>query len=180
MVFERGVQVVVVVLLSLATVQGVASCGSDTKIKPPDVLDNIGDVFDRIYIEDKAVPAEDKFDVDAIGEGKNMITYAVNRVVTVPTPAVTVQSAPASSSSGRGIEWIINRESHGDPYAENGKYKGIGQLDASYYPRYVGMTWEECRGNYDIQLQAMWGYINSRYGGSVDAAIAHIDSTGWY
>jgi len=94
-----------------------------------------------------------------------------------PQAAATTYADP--SPSGLGIEWLINRESGGNPYAENGRYKGIGQLDASYYPIYVGLTWEECRGNYDIQYQAMLGYISSRYG-NVEAAVQHSLDTGWY
>ena len=79
-------------------------------------------------------------------------------------PEPVIQPAPVYLTDDEMLQWIITRESHGDPYATNGKYKGIGQLDESYYPTYVGMTWAECEGNYDIQLEAMLGYIASRYG----------------
>jgi hypothetical protein len=77
------------------------------------------------------------------------------------------------------LQEIIYRESGGDPYAENGKYKGIGQLAESYYPLYVGKTWPECLGDYAIQLQAMRAYIASRYG-SITAAWQHVRQKGWY
>jgi hypothetical protein len=77
------------------------------------------------------------------------------------------------------LQAIISRESGGSPYAENGRYKGIGQLDESYYPIYVGLPWSECIGNYDIQLQAMLAYISARYG-SITAAWQHMQNIGWY
>jgi hypothetical protein len=82
-------------------------------------------------------------------------------------------------TTGDGIDWLIMRESGGDTYAENGKYKGIGQLDESYYPRFVGKTWEECKGDWDIQFEAMMIYIYGRYG-SVDGAVRHFKKVGWY
>ena len=92
-----------------------------------------------------------------------------------------VSNEPAAISSSEALEKIIQRESRGDPNAYNpsGPYCGIGQLQASYYPKYVGKTWEECAGDYDIQLQAMIAYINDRYG-SPEAAWNHILETGWY
>ena len=91
------------------------------------------------------------------------------------------EGEPASISSSEALEKIIQRESRGDPNAYNpaGPYCGIGQLQASHYPKYVGKTWEECAGDYDIQLQAMIAYINDRYG-SPEAAWNHILETGWY
>jgi SLT domain-containing protein len=82
-------------------------------------------------------------------------------------------------SAGDALQNLIARESGGNPYAENGVYKGIGQLHYSYYPRYVGLTWEQCIGNYDIQLQAMLAYIASRYG-SVENAWSFWQRNGWY
>ncbi len=94
------------------------------------------------------------------------------------TPAV-VETRVVYPSDDEMLAYIITRESHGDPYATNGKYKGIGQLDESYYPTCVGLTWEECEGNYDIQLQAMLGYIASRYG-SIQGAYEFWQWNGWY
>jgi len=82
-------------------------------------------------------------------------------------------------NTGGSISTIINRESGGDPYAENGQYKGIGQLSESYYETYLGMNWKQVRGNYNLQLEAMEDYINARYG-SVNAAVAHSNAYGWY
>ena len=94
-------------------------------------------------------------------------------------PEPVIQPAPVYLTDDEMLQWIITRESHGDPYATNGKYKGIGQLDESYYPPYVGMTWAECEGNYDIQLEAMLGYIASRYG-SIQGAYEFWQWNGWY
>ncbi|MDR1778175.1 MAG: hypothetical protein LBR14_00200 [Clostridiales Family XIII bacterium] len=77
------------------------------------------------------------------------------------------------------LNYIIEKESHGNAYAENGPYKGIGQLYYTYYDKYVGLTWEQCIGNYDIQLQAMLAYIASRYG-TIQGAYNHKVSYGWY
>jgi SLT domain-containing protein len=79
------------------------------------------------------------------------------------------------------LAYIISRESGGNPWAvsASGTYCGIGQLSRNKYPYYVGMSWEECAGNYDIQLQAMLAYIENRYG-SIEAAYEHTRQKGWY
>jgi hypothetical protein len=94
-----------------------------------------------------------------------------------PHPAV-VASAPALSDA-ECAAWIIAYESGGNPWAENGRFKGIGQLDEGYYPRYIGRTWDEVVGDYDAQYQAMEGYVMDRYG-SWAAAYAHARNVGWY
>ncbi|MDR3072754.1 MAG: hypothetical protein LBU41_04610 [Clostridiales Family XIII bacterium] len=83
------------------------------------------------------------------------------------------------SSEQEMLASIIQWESHGDPWATNGPYKGIGQLNESYYPKYVGMTWEQCAGNYDIQYTAMYKYIMAVYG-SVEGAYNHHLAYHWY
>jgi hypothetical protein len=75
----------------------------------------------------------------------------------------------AFSAEEASLASIISRESGGNPFAENGQYKGIGQLHFNYYPKYVGLTWEECAGDYDIQLTAMRMYIAERYGTATNA-----------
>ena len=77
------------------------------------------------------------------------------------------------------ISDIIYHESRGDTYASNGKYKGIGQLDESYYQTYLGKSWSEVSGDYAAQQQAMESYIVDRYG-SDQNAINHWNSYGWY
>jgi flagellar motility protein MotE (MotC chaperone) len=111
---------------------------------------------------------------------------AAKENVEIPAAAVALAGSegsvePVAISSSEALEKIIQYESKGNPNAVNpsGPYCGIGQLAASHYPKYVGKTWEECAGNYDIQLQAMMGYINDRYG-SPEAAWNHILETGWY
>jgi hypothetical protein len=77
------------------------------------------------------------------------------------------------------LAYIIGRESGGDPWAENGIYAGVGQLSKNKYPHYVGKAWEECAGDYSIQLAAMLAYIKDRYGG-VEAAYQQVRQRGWY
>jgi hypothetical protein len=93
-----------------------------------------------------------------------------------------VQSAPVQSAALSDSECaneIIYRESRGDPWAENGRYKGIGQLDESYYPKYIGKTWAEVAGDYDSQYIAMSAYVSERYQ-TWQAAYSHATSKGWY
>ncbi|MDR3315213.1 MAG: hypothetical protein LBS98_01810 [Coriobacteriales bacterium] len=100
--------------------------------------------------------------------------YVIFENVTVVTSA-EAESDPnydpdaAFSADEAALASIISRESGGNPWSENGQYKGIGQLHYNYYPKYVGLTWEECAGNYDIQLTAMRMYIAERYGTASNA-----------
>lgn len=82
-------------------------------------------------------------------------------------------------------KWIITRESHGDPHAQNPSAAlgtsehayGIGQLLPSWYKKYVpGKDW---RNNKAVQLTAMRKYIRGRYGNSSKAK-AFWMSHGWY
>ncbi|MDF7637684.1 peptidoglycan-binding protein [Leuconostocaceae bacterium ESL0958] len=87
-------------------------------------------------------------------------------------------SAPASQSSSNGdINWLISRESGGNVHASNGSFYGIGQLSPSVYAQYSGG--QDYVGNYNVQLQAMQGYIAGRYG-DVNTAINHFQNNGWY
>ncbi|WP_349642184.1 peptidoglycan-binding protein [Eupransor demetentiae] len=86
---------------------------------------------------------------------------------------VSTQTTTASGD----IQWLISRESGGNVNARNGSMYGLGQLSEAAYATYApGQNYE---GNYDVQLQAMQGYIADRYG-SVSNAIAHFQSNGWY
>ncbi|WP_257616024.1 hypothetical protein [Oenococcus oeni] len=41
------------------------------------------------------------------------------------------------------------------------------------------MTWDQVKGNYQLQLKAMQAYISARYA-SVSAAISFWQQNGWY
>jgi hypothetical protein len=121
----------------------------------------------------------------------------VTEIVLVGTkPPATAGSNPNSGSSSGSkvpgtslslsdqemLNYIINRESSGNIYATNGIYKGIGQLQEDHYRKYVGMSYADTLKKdypYAVQLQAMMGYINERYG-SVASAYRHWVSEGWY
>jgi hypothetical protein len=139
---------------------------------------------------DRAVVAEAEDGVDAVSI--EAIATPIEREVVIPEPepdptyyvifdnvkvltSAEAESDPnydpdaAFSADEAALASIISRESGGNPWAENGQYKGIGQLHYNYYPKYVGLTWEECAGNYDIQLTAMRMYIAERYGTASNA-----------
>ncbi|SYW07526.1 putative transglycosylase IsaA [Oenococcus oeni] len=98
----------------------------------------------------------------------------------IPQTSVSSSSSSSSISSGSDdINWLISRESSGNPNAVNGSYKGIGQLSEAAYETYLGMTWDQVKGNYQLQLKAMQAYISARYG-SVSAAISFWQQNGWY
>jgi hypothetical protein len=130
-------------------------------------------------------------------EPEVVITVApIEREVAVPVVVVDYEPEPDSAAAAAiageaatnpespdyeaiAIANIISRESGGNPYAENGIYKGIGQLSENKYPIYVGKTWAECIGDYDIQYAAMAGYISDRYG-TAQSAWAHWQAFHWY
>lgn len=81
--------------------------------------------------------------------------------------------------------WIITRESHGDPHAQNPSSAygtsehayGIGQLLPSWYKKYTpGKDWKNSKA---VQLEAMRKYIKDRYGTSAKAKAFWL-SRGWY
>jgi hypothetical protein len=76
-------------------------------------------------------------------------------------------------------ERVAAYESGGDPWAENGRYKGAWQLDESYYPGLIGLTWAEVAGDVAAQRAAADAYVAGRYG-SWAGAWAHIEMMGWY
>lgn len=84
-------------------------------------------------------------------------------VATTTTPVTT-----ATSSSAKDI--IAQRESGGDYNAQNGRYQGKFQLDASYL-----------NGDYSPanQERVADNYVSQRYG-SWDNALAFWNSNGWY
>nr|WP_238476908.1 peptidoglycan-binding protein [Fructobacillus broussonetiae] len=94
------------------------------------------------------------------------------------TPAPAVSETPKQTTTASGdINWLIQQESSGNVNAQNGSFYGIGQLSPSAYATYA--AGQDYVGNYDVQLQAMQGYIAGRYG-SVQNAISHFQSNGWY
>lgn len=103
-------------------------------------------------------------------------TKAVAAPVVTPVSSVATPTAPAKAAGGN-LQWLIERESGGNPNAQNGSMHGIGQLSESAYATYA--PGQDYRGNYDVQLSAMQGYIADRYG-SVDNAVGHFQSNGWY
>jgi hypothetical protein len=103
------------------------------------------------------------------------ISYATKYVPTVTSVPVSTYGMTDEECKA----YLINRESHGDPYAENGKYKGIGQLSENKYEGYIGKSWEEVKGDYAAQEQAMEAYVMDRYG-SWQAASEHSSAVGWY
>lgn len=97
-----------------------------------------------------------------------------NSQTSVTAVSQTQSTTPAVSAD---IQWLIQRESGGNPNAQNGPYYGIGQLTEAYYAQYV--PGQDYRGNYAVQLEAMQKYIAARYG-SVANAIAHWQANNWY
>ncbi|MBM7617878.1 organic radical activating enzyme [Weissella uvarum] len=74
---------------------------------------------------------------------------------------------------------IIHRESTFNPYAENGQYVGLGQLDRNYYPVLIGKTWDQVKGNKRLQSIAMDKYVAGRYG-TYKKALEFWNSHNWY
>jgi len=81
------------------------------------------------------------------------------------------------------LQWIIDHESGGDIYANNGNhYLGIGQLQDHHYLSFINMSYQDTLNQanaYELQKQAMLAYIYARYG-SVDAAFSHWVNFGFY
>ncbi|WP_301711507.1 hypothetical protein [Oenococcus sicerae] len=100
-------------------------------------------------------------------------------VVSISSTTSSKASSSSVSSVSGDVNWLISRESAGNPNAENGDYLGIGQLTEASYEKYVGQTWAQVKGNYQLQLSAMQQYIANRYG-SVSAAISFWTIHGWY
>lgn len=80
-------------------------------------------------------------------------------------------------------QWIINRESGGNPNAHNPHSSafGIGQLIAANrnaLGNALGINPDTT--DFDQQLQLMRAYIDARYNGSTQAAINFWQSHGWY
>lgn len=88
--------------------------------------------------------------------------------VTQPVVTTTTPVATATNSSAKDI--IAQRESGGDYNAQNGRYQGKFQLDASYL-----------NGDYSPanQERVADNYVSQRYG-SWDNALAFWNSNGWY
>ncbi|MFT8570792.1 MAG: peptidoglycan-binding protein [Leuconostoc pseudomesenteroides] len=109
----------------------------------------------------------------------NANTNNTDNVSSVANSQATVTAVlqPATPAVSADIQWLIQRESGGNPNAQNGPYYGIGQLTEAYYAQYV--PGQDYRGNYAVQLEAMQKYIAARYG-SVANAIAHWQANNWY
>jgi hypothetical protein len=103
-------------------------------------------------------------------------------VVAAAEPEVFIPISGQSLSDSEMLSYIISHESSGDPYATNGQYKGIGQLQESHYQAFVGMDYAstlQTDAAYYVQQQAMLGYISSRYG-SIENAYYFWIGHGWY
>jgi hypothetical protein len=160
----------ILVTLILAFVPPVVSACSDNR---PTYALSRPSPFDATDVSLRPTPSSQELPTERADTTEDT-TYGV-AYETLVVPQATV----VALSDAECISYIIAHESHGDPWAENGKYKGIGQLDESYYPRYIGRTWAEVAGDYDAQFEAMTAYVMSRYG-SWQAAYAHAVETGWY
>ncbi|OEY81990.1 hypothetical protein NT95_06595 [Oenococcus kitaharae] len=124
----------------------------------------------------QAAPIQNPVPVKAAAPAKVSIPAKPSAPLQSPAPA---QSSTSTNPVITDINWLIQKESSGNPDAENGSYKGIGQLSESAYQQYLGRSWEQVKGNYALQLQAMQAYIQDRYG-SVANAIAFWQQNGWY
>ena len=122
-------------------------------------------INDKPYVE----PAE-----KAVEEAE---TYAEEQEQAVETYAEPVYytnnywyESDDAEAEAEAKEWIAQRESGGDYGAQNGRYVGRYQLDASY----LDGDWSE-----ESQESAAESYVADRYG-SWQAAKEHHESHGWY
>lgn len=85
------------------------------------------------------------------------------------TPQQT-QSTSTSGADSSAAQQIMMAESSGNPNAQNGRYVGLYQLDASYL-----------HGDYSVanQKRVFVQYCNQRYG-SVENALAFRQAHNWY
>jgi hypothetical protein len=163
--------IVVALILTLASC-AVSACSDN---RPTYALTRPAD-FGAPGVRLRPSPAQETSQEQAgTADGSHAVRYEAlvgSSVGATPTRATSLSDAEC-------IAWIIDHGSHGDPWAENGRYKGIGQLDETYYPRYIGRTWDEVKGDYDAQFEAMTAYVMARYG-SWQAAYEHTVAVGWY
>ncbi|MDN6968618.1 hypothetical protein FCS83_08675 [Oenococcus sp. UCMA 17063] len=117
--------------------------------------------------------------ISSVASSYSYISKASSSTSISKTSVSSSSSSSSISSSSDDINWLISRESSGNPNAVNGSYEGIGQLSEAAYETYLGMSWAEVKGNYQLQLKAMEAYISARYG-SVSAAISFWQQNGWY
>jgi len=93
---------------------------------------------------------------------------------------VRSQKTVANLEQGSSLDWLINKESGGNPNECTGSHCGLGQLD----PNARNTAGRKLGLNPDTkdtaeQRELMKSYISDRYG-SVDAAVAHSKRHGWY
>lgn len=91
----------------------------------------------------------------------------------VEQTSYTPQQAQSTSDSGAdssAAQQIMMAESSGNPNAQNGRYRGLFQLDESYL-----------HGDYSVanQKRVFVQYCNQRYG-SVENALAFRQAHNWY
>lgn len=106
--------------------------------------------------------------VAVIAEQEDVSTPVVQQVQQEPQPVSVPETAPVNNSSAKDI--IAQRESGGNYGAQNGRYQGRYQLDASYL-----------NGDYSPANQERVAdeYVAGRYG-SWDNALAFWNNNGWY
>lgn len=106
--------------------------------------------------------------VAVIAEQEDVSTPVVQQVQQEPQPVSVPETATVNNSSAKDI--IAQRESGGNYDAQNGRYQGRYQLDASYL-----------NGDYSPANQERVAdeYVAGRYG-SWDNALAFWNNNGWY
>jgi hypothetical protein len=167
--------IIVGAILILAVAVRLSGCSTAApELEPPASFDAV-DVSDVLALGSPLAAAAET----ARAEAEAAELAEAEQTAQLETQVKVQPAQTPASVSGGGIEWIIYHESHGDPWATNGKYLGIGQLQEHHYQAYLGKSWAEVAGDYVAQLEAMYAYIYDRYG-SVDAAVAHAQATGWY
>ena len=152
------------------TNQAVTGSNDDLTVKDDELVNNA-----TVPAEPKAVQAEV---AEIATSTPSPVRAEANKAVPVATSEEKANQSTASASEpAADMQWLITRESHGDPHAQNGSYYGIGQLSENYYEKYV--PGQDYRGNYGVQLVAMQKYIAERYG-TVGNAITHWQANNWY
>ncbi|GAA3175346.1 LysM peptidoglycan-binding domain-containing protein [Fructilactobacillus sanfranciscensis] len=131
----------------------------------------VGEVFD---IDNGDVQVVAPATTDTQAAATPSVTAPVQQATAPAAQAPVQQSAPATSSvSGSNAaakEWIAQRESSGLYSAQNGRYIGRYQLDASY------LGGDNSPAN---QERVADNYVTSRYG-SWSGAQSFWQSHGWY
>lgn len=111
---------------------------------------------------------------------------------TAPTQPISRSSSSSTPTTGAGSDlsdaeqWLIDRESGGDPSAYNpvqtdtGNAFGIGQLTTANRQKYASQLGVDAdTTDYNAQLQMMRMYVQERYG-TPEAAVEFWRQNGWY